>query len=105
MQTVVLNGEASNCIEVLSGLPQGSVLGPILFLVYINTLNLSDLNTAPIWSKFADDSKVGRHIINAGDADALQAAIKHLEIWGDTWQMSCNAPKCSVIHFGSNNPG
>ena len=105
VQRVVLNGEVSNWVEVLSGVPQGSVLGPILFLVYINTLDINVLNTAPIRSKFADDSKVGRRIINAGDADALQTAIKHLEIWADKWQMSFNASKCSIIHFGNNNPG
>ena len=103
IQRVILDGEESDWVHVLSGVPQGSVLGPILFLVYINTLDTSVQATAPIKSKFADDSKVGRQIKSQQDATELQLAIKQLETWADTWQMTFNASKCSVIHFGYNN--
>ena len=63
-QCVVVDGEVSNWKSVLSGVPQGSVLGPLLFLIYINDL---DDNITSNVLKFADDAKVFRRVNNDGD--------------------------------------
>ena len=103
-QRVVLNGHASEWLPVLSGVPQGSVLGPLLFLVFINDIDGAlDLTTSVIF-KFADDSKVLRRVESEEDRIALQVEIDHLCKWSEDWQMIFNAEKCKVIHFGKNNP-
>ena len=63
-QRAILDGEISNWKSVLSGVPQGSVLGPILFLIYINYLE-DDISSKVL--KFADDTKVFRKVINETD--------------------------------------
>jgi len=105
-QRVVLNGVDSNWVDVLSSVVQGSVLGPILFLVYINDLDaavMSDDRNIYI-SKFADDTKIGREITCTSDAAKLQKGIDHLVQWCRNWGMSLHPEKCVVLHFGSKNP-
>ena len=67
-QRVVIDGEVSNCKSVLSGVPQGSVLGPLLFLIYINDW---DDNITSNVLKFADDTKVSRKVNTDGDKQHL----------------------------------
>ena len=103
-QRVVLNGEASEWLPVTSGVPQGSVLGPTLFVIFINDLDeVVDLVDGFI-SKFADDTKYGRIIRNENDRIAMQRDIDRLLEWADLWQMEFNAKKCKVMHFGRRNP-
>ena len=102
-QRVVLNGEFSTWIEVLSGVPQGSVLGPLLFLIFINDIDLV-VEKIDMIKKFADDTKIGQVISTAEDRDKLQAALRDLSTWADTWGMAFNAKKCKVMHIGSKNP-
>jgi hypothetical protein len=83
-QRVVINGSKSPWSEVTSGIPQGSVLGPILFVIYINDLP----ETVSCGIKlFADDTKVYRPIKNTHDCEALQSDIDNLEQWSEKWQM------------------
>ena len=103
-QRVVLNGKESNWLPVTSGVPQGSVLGPTLFVVFINTIDEALEGLSGFVSKFADDTKVGRVVDTAADGEALQNIINHLVDWADKWQMQFNSDKCKVIHFGRINP-
>jgi Reverse transcriptase (RNA-dependent DNA polymerase)/Endonuclease-reverse transcriptase len=102
-QRVVLNGNVSAWEAVLSGVPQGSVLGPLLFLIFINDLDAA-VSLAELLLKFADDTKVARVISSDADRLALQAALNNLVEWTDKWGMRFNIQKCKVMHVGRNNP-
>ena len=99
-QRVVINGTSSGWREVTSGVPQGSVLGPLLFIIYINDL---DLGLVSKIGKFADDTKMG---INA-DSDAavkqLQEDLRKVGEWSKKWQMPFNLDKCNIMHIGHKN--
>ena len=96
IQRVGIRGVLSDWIEVLSGVPQGSVLGPILFLVYINDLDCGIKN----WIlKFADDTKLFGRISNTADSDELQEDLSKLVQWSSEWQMLFNVDKCNVMHI------
>ena len=101
-QRVVLDGEESESIPVTSGVPQGSVLGPILFLIYIN--DLSD----GIFSKvrlFADDTALYLTIEGKDDGAALQQDLDRLSVWESMWDMEFNPSKCQVVQVtGSRRP-
>ena len=101
-QRVVVDGEVSSWKPVLSGVPQGSVLGPILFLIYIN--DLEEGVTGNIL-KFADDTKLFRKVKEIGDKKKLQDDIDKLVKWSEKWQMSFNFGKCKCLHTGSGNTG
>ena len=103
-QRVVLNGNASEWSPVTSGVPQGSVLGPICFIIFIDDIDeVVDLVNGFIF-KFADDTKYGRSVVNECDREAMQKDIDKLLEWADRWQMEFNAKKCKVLHFGRSNP-
>ena len=97
-QRVVVNGNFSSWKGVTSGVPQGSVLGPLLFLIFINDIDSSLTSSI---SKFADDTKLYREVNDEKDASLLQKDLDRLFTWSQTWQMSFNADKCKVLHFGS----
>ena len=99
-QRVVINGEVSAWKKVTSGVPQGSVLGPLLFLIFINDI---DVSIGSRICKFADDTKLYRIVDDANDSSLLQSDLDRLISWSHTWQMSFNVSKCKVIHFGSSN--
>ena len=93
-QSVVVDGKQSSLIDVVSGVPQGTVLGPLLFLLHINDL------PSVVSSKvrlFADDCLIYRNIINKEDQIALQKYLNLLGNWGNTWGMRFNAAKCHII--------
>ena len=96
-QRVVLDGVSSSFFNVTSGVPQGSVLGPLLFLIYTNDLpNAASHSTVPI---FADDSKCYRQISRPGDRDLLQDDLDSLHQWSVTWDLNFNAKKCATLKF------
>ena len=101
-QRVVVGGEVSSWKSVLSGVPQGSVLGPILFLVYID--DLEEGVTGNIL-KFADDTKLFRKTKEIGDKQKLQNDIDKLVRWSEKWQMLFNFGKCKCLHTGPGNTG
>ena len=85
-----------------SGVPQGPVLGPLLFVIYINDL---DDNIGGMVSKFADDTKIGGIVDSEEGYLRLQQDLDQLGQWADEWQMEFNLDKCKVIHFGRSNQG
>ena len=102
MQRTVLNGSFSDWSEVLSGVLQGSVLGPLAFIIFINDL---DAETAliSIMNKFADDTKLGHKVNNDTEKGVLQNALDNLCTWSDRWCMEFNVKKCKVMHLGKKN--
>ena len=81
---VIVGGDISNWKSVLSGVPQGSVLGPILFLIYTNYLE-DDISSKVL--KFADDTKVFRKVTNDINKQSLQDDLDKLVKWSEKWQM------------------
>ena len=100
-QRVVLSGDCSDWAAVLSGVPQGSVLGPLLFLIFIN--DLEEGAVADLVFKFADDTKVATIIREEADRDNLQRSLDELESWAQRWGMAFNVQKCKVMHVGPRN--
>jgi len=85
---------------VLSGVPQGSILGPILFLIYISDLDNRITNCI---LKFADDTKIFSAVNTAENCAKLQEDLTTLLQWSREWQMLLNVGKCKVMHAGRNN--
>jgi len=99
-QRVCLHGIYSCWQTVWSGVPQGSVLGPVLFLIFINDL---DCNITSTILKFADDTKLISIVNNDDDSTLLQHDLAILENWTHSWQMEFNIDKCKVMHVGRTN--
>ena len=99
-QRVVINGKESSWRNVLSGVPQGSVLGPVLFVIYVN--DIDEGLTCKI-SKFADDTKITGRVTTTAEKALLQSDLVRLVNWSKKWQMSYNVNKCKVLHIGSSN--
>ena len=102
-QRTVLNGCCSELSYVISGVPQGSVLGPLLFVIFISDLD-DCTKSISIMLKFADDTKLGNISVTEEDRENLQTTINDLLSWSDKWCMLFNVPKCKVLHVGRNNP-
>ena len=94
MQSVVVNGAHSKWYAVTSGVPQGSVLGPTLFLAYINDIVSGVDSTIRL---FADDSILYREINSKDDQLILQKDLQKVFDWASLWQMRFNAPKCEFL--------
>ncbi|PIK39484.1 putative RNA-directed DNA polymerase from mobile element jockey-like [Apostichopus japonicus] len=93
-QRVVINGCASSWQNVTSGVPQGSVLGPLLFVAYINDIDGDILCTA---KKFADDTKLYSEVSSKSDSEKFQADLDKIFSWSQGWQMLFNIDKCKKV--------
>ena len=96
-QRVVLNGSNSKWSPVTSGIPQGSVLGPVLFTIYINDLPDLVQNMAKL---FADDTKLYAIVNDIEEQTRLQEDIDKLLDWSQKWLLTFNKSKCKHVHFG-----
>ena len=93
-QRVIVDGVCSSWSPVLSGVPQGTVLGPLLFLIYINDLHDCVMSRVRL---FADDCLIYREIHNLEDQLALQKDLDILEQWANKWGMQFNPAKCNIL--------
>ena len=96
-QRVILGNATSDWVDVTSGVPQGSVLGPLLFLIYINDMPDGVRN---ICKMYADDTKL---ISDSEHASELQKDLDNIMDWTQRWLMKLNIGKCKVMHLGKNN--
>jgi hypothetical protein len=99
-QRVCLQGKVSGWRTVASGVPQGSVLGPILFLIFIDDLDSDIVNSI---LKFADDTKLYGSVGSDESRVRLQKDLDLLFKWAKSWQMEFNVEKCKVMHLGKRN--
>jgi hypothetical protein len=95
-QSVVVSGESSDPAPVTSGVPQGTVLGPVLFSLFIN--DLPDCVHSNV-RLFADDCVLYRQIQSQSDCDALQHDINNLAAWESKWLMEFHPAKCNIMHI------
>ena len=98
-QQVLLEGAMSAEADVISWVPQGTVLGPLLFLAFIN--NLPDATSSDT-RLFADDALIYRHIKSDEDARRLHQDLDALQKWESEWQMNFHPEKCQVIRICTN---
>ncbi len=94
-QRVAVRGAYSMWADVLSGIPQGSVLGPILFVLYIN--DLPETVTSQLYM-FADDTKIFNQIKTEDDQQILQEDLNRLQSWSSTWLLKFHPEKCKMMN-------
>ena len=100
-QNVMVNGILSDAAAVKSGVPQGSVLGPLLFLVLISDIDINVLSS--FLSSFADDTRVSKGICGVSDASALQGDLEVIYQWAIDNNMSFNSSKFELIRRGPDS--
>ena len=97
-QKVKVGDSESKSSQVISGIPQGSILGPVLFTIFINDLPDCISGLCKI---FADDTKIYN---KSSEAKIIQEDLDRVEEWSKTWQLHFNNSKCKCLYYGRNNP-
>jgi len=98
-QRVKIDGFYSDWADVLSGIPQGTVLGPILFIIYINDLPDVCKQFINVYL-FADDAKLYKHVITDDDHQVLQKGLNTFQEWSGRWLLRLNIKKCTTAFYG-----
>ncbi len=99
-QRIVIIGTASDWESVTSGVPPDSVLGPVVFIMYINDINVGLNNRI---SEFADDTKIRNSIITDHDRMSHQQDLRNISEWSQTWKNAFNANKCHILQVRTRN--
>ena len=99
-QQVVLDGVTSSSVSVTSGVPQGTVLGPLMFLLYVNDIITHENSPLRI---YADDCLLYRIIDTPEDTAILQNDLDQITSWVATWQLRLNITKCVLIRCGRSH--
>jgi len=102
-QCVIIEHCFSEWSPVICGIPQGSVLGPILFIIYVDEIFEVFLGSAVTRQLFADDLKLFSTVKTSANAASLQSTLNRLQQWCTNWQLTINTQKCFVLHLGFNN--
>ena len=102
-QRVVINGETSSTLQVNSGVPQGSILGPLLFVLFINDIS-ANLSEGTDIVLYADDTKIWRRILSPLDSSILQNDINCLNDWAIKNKMKFHPSKCKVLSVSLERP-
>ena len=106
LQFVKIGNSCSSTCSVISGVPQGSVLGPVLFIVYINDISDCVLRGSKM-KLYADDAKVYTVIDDLNSQAILQQSLDSVLAWSRHWQLALSESKCAVLHLsvGVNHSG
>ena len=99
-QKVVIEGKSSDSAKITSGIPQGSVLGPILFLIFINDLPDVILSFIRL---FADDAKLFVRVNTIMQGLTVQVNLDNSVVWAKLWKMNYHFKKCKYLHVGNQN--
>ena len=89
-----MDGKSSKAMPVKSGVPQGTVLGPLMFLVYINDINENITSSIQL---FPDDRVIYKIVTSMQEAEQLQDDLHKIYEWTNKWQMELNVDKCTVL--------
>ena len=103
LQCIKVGNSVSECRPVISGIPQGTLLGPLLFILFINDVHLQVSHCS--MKLYADDSKIYGCVSSFDDYLRMYKDIKCIEGWLSAWQLRINLSKCEVLHVGWNNLG
>ena len=98
-QYIVVNGTKSNVSKVISGIPQGTVLGPLLFLIYISDIGE---NVEAKLKIYVDDTKAKKTIHNEDDVESLQKDLDAMYLWAENNNLKFNGTKFQIMRYGTN---
>ena len=100
-QCVRVCNQAPEYLPVISGVPQGSLLGPLLYIFYINDMFTLFTVTRPF--TFADDTKLLITLYTSEDCDLFQQDLQELATWNNRWHLQLNTSKCFYLHYHFSN--
>ena len=103
LQRVVIDGSFSDSVSVNSGVPQGSILGPLIFVLFINDI-YDQISPGTNIALYADDTKIWRRIASCADCEILNRDIDALHIWATSNRMKFHPKKCKVLSVSLRHP-